>query len=136
MNTTRVIVALLLAVPLLASCGGPSKVDYARPFPADAKQSSTVNVQVLRMETEITLTNTSAQEFPAGTLWINRQYSMPIDALPIGKSLTMPLTSFRNEFSEPFRAGGFFATEKPDRLAQVQLETSEGFVGFVVVGDR
>lgn len=130
------LVASGLAVSLLASCSGSSKVDYARPYPAGAKQERTVNVQVLRHETEITLTNTSAEELPRSTMWINRQYAKPIEALPIGRSLTLPLSSFRNEFSEPFRAGGFFATEKPDRIAQVQIELEAEMVGLIIVGDR
>ncbi len=136
MNTTQARVASLFAVALLTACGGSSQVDYAKPFPAAAAQNKTVNIQVLRLETEITLTNTSAQAFPACTMWINRQYSRPIDGLDIGKSLTLPLSSFRNEFSESFRAGGFFATEKPDRIAQAQLETETGLIGLIVVGDR
>lgn len=136
MNTTQAHVASLLVAAILTGCGGSSKVEYARPFPAAAVQKETVNIQVLRLETEITLTNTSAQAFPECTMWINRQYSMPIDALDIGRSMTLPLSGFRNEFSEPFRAGGFFATEKPDRIAQAQLETEGGLVGLIVVGDR
>lgn len=136
MNTIKAHIALVFAASLLGGCGGPSKVDYARPFPTGLTQLRTVNVQVLRMETEITLTNTSAQEFPPCTMWINRQFSRPIDGLGIGRSVTLPLESFRNEYSEPFRAGGFFATERPDRIAQVQLETEDGFVGLIVVGDR
>lgn len=95
-----------------------------------------MNIQLLRNETEITLTNTSAQEFPACTMWINRQFSRPIEPLGIGQSITLPLASFRNEYAEPFRAGGFFATEKPDEVVQAQLETESGLVGLIVVGSR
>lgn len=136
MNTTGTCAVLTLIATTLFACGGPSKADYARPFPLALKQIETVNVQVLRIETEITLTNTSARALPATTMWINRQYSRPIDALDIGRTVTLPLASFLNEFSEPFRAGGFFATEKPDKIAQVQLETDEGLVGLLIVGKR
>ncbi len=136
MNTTGTRTVLTLFVTTLLGCGGPSRIDVARHFPLALKQVETVNVQVLRKETEITLTNTSARALPATTMWINRQYSRPIDALDIGRSVTLPLGSFRNEFSEPFRAGGFFATERPDKIAQVQLESEGGLVGLVIVGDR
>lgn len=136
MNTIKACTALIIVAAALGGCGGPSKVEYARPFPTGLKQTETINVQVLRKETEITLTNTSAHAIPATTMWINRQFSRPIDAIEIGRSVTLPLESFRNEFSEPFRAGGFFATEKPDRIAQVQIENGEGLTGLLIVGER
>jgi hypothetical protein len=135
-NTTGTCTVLTLIAASLVACGGSAMVDYGRPFPLALKQIETINVQVLRKETEITLTNTSARALPATTMWINRQYSRPIDSLDIGRSVTLPLGSFRNEFSEPFRAGGFFATEKPDRIVQVQLETEDGLVGLLMVGER
>ncbi len=121
---------------LLIGCGGAARFDYARPFPDALKQEETLDVQVLRRETMLTLTNTSARPMPAGTMWINRQFSKPVDALAIGESATLPLAEFVNEHSEAFRAGGFFATEKPDSIAQVHWEIEGRLIGLVVVGDR
>ncbi len=116
----------------LAGCSGAQKVAYARAYPGKP-QSGSVDVQVRRDETRISLINTSARAFPASTLWINAQYSKPIGPLAVGQAATFELSDFRNEFSEPFRAGGFFATEKPDVVVQAQLELEEEMVGFVVV---
>ena len=130
------IALLLLGTTLLSACASAPGAGAARPFPPDAKQADTVDIQVMRRETVITLTNTSARSFAPGTLWINRQYSAPIGALDVGQTVTLPLSSFRNEYSESFRGGGFFATEKPDVIAQVLLEQDGALVGLVMVGDR
>ena len=49
------------------------------------------------------------------------------------------MKEFRDEFYDPFRGGGFFAVEAPERLALAQVETkdSEGkpvMLGMIVVG--
>ena len=49
---------------------------------------------------------------------------------------TSDLAAFRNQFNEKFRAGGFFATERPDSLVRVQIETPESLIGLTVVRDR
>ena len=46
----------------------------------------------------------------------------PIDGLAVGQTLRLPLGTFRNEFSEAFRGGGFFAPERPERLVLAELE--------------
>jgi len=52
----------------------------------------------------------------------------------------IPLVEFRNEFSEAFRGGGFFATEAPERLVMAQLETEiDGkpqLLGMIVVAEE
>lgn len=127
---------IVVACMITAGCGGNARIGEARGFPMEKSQVSTANIQVIRRETEITLTNTTSRSFAAATMWINRQFSRPIDSLEIGETITLPLSGFRNEHGEAFRAGGFFATEKPDRLVQAQIETEDGLVGLIVVGDR
>lgn len=92
------------------------------------KQPRVVDVQVLRDETEVTMTNTTAAELPPGLLWINAWFSVPFDGLRIGQTVTLRLASFTDRFGTPFRAGGFFATELPDRvvLAQLQPQVTQG----------
>ncbi|MDX2116421.1 MAG: hypothetical protein SFZ24_12495 [Planctomycetota bacterium] len=104
-------------------------------YPTGRAQAVTENIQVTRRETHITLTNTSARAFGAGTLWLNAQYSRGIDGLAIGETLTLDLREFRNEFGEKFRGGGFFATERPDKLVQAQLELPEEMVGLIVIAE-
>lgn len=120
---------------VFGACSGPRMVSYARPYPAAKTQAETVDLQVTRDETEISLTNTTAHSYPASTLWLNRQWSYPLEPLSIGESKTLALKKFRNEYAEKFRAGGFFATERSDRLVQAQLELDDRMVGLVVIAE-
>lgn len=123
---------------LVGGCGGPSKVDYARPYPVEKPQTATADIQAQRFETEIRLTNTTAADLGPGTVWVNQQWAHPIGGLKIGESITLSLTDFANEFNERFRAGGFFATERPDTVMQVQFEAdgASEMLGLVAVGKR
>lgn len=116
----------------LTACSGPDKVDDARPYPAKP-QRTCVDVQVAREQTSIRLTNTSARAFPESTMWLNAQYAATVPAIGVGDSVTLDLARFRNEFSEPFRAGGFFATERPDAIVLAQIELEDEMFGLVVV---
>lgn len=132
-------VGLLLAVSAGAmvpvGCVTYDPAGASRGYPQGMTQSRVVNIQVSRQETHITLTNTTAQSFDGGTLWMNAQYARPIEGLAIGQTLRLDLHDFRNEHSEPFRAGGFFATERPDVLYLAQLETREEMIGLIVIGE-
>lgn len=144
-NRPLVITALALAcagaacVPGLAGCSaGPKTVDYARPFPKDLQQAGTLDIQVVRETTEIEFTNTTSNSFGPCTLWLNRRFSRPLDGLRIGQTLRLPLREFRDEYSDAFRGGGFFATELPEKLVQAHLEVpgtdgSNLLLGLVVI---
>jgi len=60
----------------------------------------------------------------------------------VGEHLIFKLTEFTDEFGEPFRAGGFFATETPDMLALAEIETARAdgqgtmILALVVVGQE
>jgi hypothetical protein len=126
----------------LAGCrSAPDQVSYARTFPPGLKQSETLNIQVFRRETRVELTNTSARAFSDFTLWLNRRFSRPITSFDVGQTLDLPLSEFRDEFSEKFRGGGFFAAEAPEHLVQAQIEAKgvDGkpvLLGLVVVAAR
>lgn len=132
-------VAATCAAAALAACSStPAPVEYARPFPQQLVQAETVDVQVFRREKTVFFTNTTARRFERGTMWLNRRYSRPFEPIAPGESFEAPLHEFRDEFGEPFRAGGFFASEFPDRLVLAQLETPQAdgrsrLVGLVVV---
>lgn len=121
---------------LVSGCGTGARIDAGRAYPIEKPQMRTLNIQVLRDETQIRLTNTSAEALPASTVWLNRQYGLETTALEIGQSATFPLGSFTNEFGERFRAGGFFATEKPAKLVQAQWELEGEMLGLIVVAGR
>lgn len=134
----------LLAVGVLSGLGGCAApltpVDYARPYPAHVPHGPTLDIQVFRRTRELELTNTTARALGPSTLWLNAYYSRPIDGLGVGQTLMIPLVEFRNEFSEAFRGGGFFATEAPERLVMAQLETEiDGkpqLLGMIVVAEE
>src|SRR5205085_12113082 len=119
----------------LIACHATTDPALAGPaYPADKSQARTLDIQVVRTETRIRLTNTTARAYGRSRLWINRWYSRPIESLGVGQSIELRLNSFRDQYGEAFRAGGFFATRKPQRVALVQLETADGMLGLVAVG--
>lgn len=118
---------LLLAgiCPALGGCAlfgdaTPAAAEWATPYPVAPERLGTADIQVFRLNTRLSLTNTTTRELPAGRLWLNRRFSRPVEALPPGASLDLPLTDFVDEFGEPFRAGGFFATVQPDPVVLVE----------------
>lgn len=122
-----------------AGCSStPTPVDYARSYPERPNRGVTLDIQVFRGASHLELTNTTARAFGASTLWLNGWFSRPIDGLAVGQTLRLPLREFRDEYSYAFRGGGFFATEKPERLASVELETDSDdgrvFYRLIVVG--
>lgn len=112
---------------------------YDRPFPQQLIQHEVLDVQVIRRpETTITLTNTTARSFGPSTLWLNGRFNRPIEGFAPGQTLKLDLYDFRDEFSENFRGGGFFATKRPDQVTHAQLETlvdgESALIGLVVIG--
>lgn len=107
----------------LFGCSGTgSRVGAERAYPQSAVQGESLDIQVVRGETTLTLTNTTSRVFGPCTLWVNAYYSRPLEGLAVGQSLTLPLKEFRNEHGESFRGGGFFATKKPERMVLAQIE--------------
>lgn len=125
--------ATIAAASLLAlssagcASGEPEEIAYAREFPPQLVQREVLNIHVLRRPTtfggaNIELTNTSDRSFGPSTLWLNGRYSRPIEGLAVGQTLVIPLTEFTDQHSDRVRAGGFFATEAPDRIVLAQIE--------------
>jgi hypothetical protein len=134
--------ALALAMVVLSGCRGTPTIREGRAYPRAVPAAESLDIQVFRHQTEIEFTNTTAQPFGPSTIWLNRRFSRQIDGLAVGQTLRFPLREFRDQFGEAFRAGGFFAVERPDMLAVAELETvppSPGagrpiMLGLVVVG--
>jgi hypothetical protein len=109
----------------LSACGSSHKrVDWARAYPEQTARSGTLDIQVVREATRVRLTNTSDRAFGESTLWLNMQWACPIDSFGVGQTLDLALDEFRNEHHEAFRAGGFFAAERPDMIVLAQIETT------------
>jgi hypothetical protein len=127
----------LCASVVIAAAGCTTSRDPALAgpeYPESKSQAQTLDIQVVRTPTSIAITNTTARAYGHSTLWVNRWYSREIPSLGVGETIELPLKSFRDQYGEAFRAGGFFATRKPQRVQQVQLETADGLVGLVAVG--
>ncbi len=102
-------------------------------YPSEAPRVETLDVQVIRRGTKVELTNTTAREFAGGTLWLNGWWGRPIDHLRVGETLTLSLWEFRDQHAGKFRAGGFFARERPDKIVLAELQTEGGLLALVVV---
>jgi len=120
----------------VTSCSTSNSFATGPVYPTHKAQTRVLDIQVIRRETRITLTNTSAENLLAGRMWINAEYAGDFGGLAIGETTTLSLLDFRNEFGETFRAGGFFATRIPSDLVQVQIEEESGLIGLIVVNGR
>ncbi|HEX8877589.1 MAG TPA: hypothetical protein VF777_12635 [Phycisphaerales bacterium] len=129
----------LLAAATLAGCGSIAPVDYARPYPKELPPGPVLDVQVFRRDKTLEFTNTTGSALGPGTLWLNRRFSRPVkEPIGVGQSVAILLTEFRDEFGDPFKPGGFWASENPDSVALCQLEiTPDGqqpqMIGLVTV---
>lgn len=122
----------LLAVVAAGCTSGPN-ADLAGPEYPEIKQNQTLDIQVVRDETVIRLTNTTAHAYGPSRLWVNRWYSLAIDKLDVGQTLDLSLWEFKDRYGESFNAGGFFATRKPEKLVLAQIEAGDRLEGLVVV---
>jgi hypothetical protein len=130
----------------LASCASTSEVDSGPMYPQGVQRIETLDIHAFRDGTRLQLTNTTARSFGPGMLWLNGRYGYAIDGLDIGQTLHLPLSRFVDEQGRRFAAGGFFAGERPELLALVEMTTSEPRLdgegeravkfGLVAVGQR
>lgn len=126
-----------MALPLAGCLTGErgTSLDAGLAYPDEKAQDRVLNVQLIRDQAELSLTNTTATPFGPTVIWLNQEFSYEISGLEIGETVALPLNEFRNEYGKRFRAGGFFATERPKNvvLAQLEQKDSEGLLGIVVV---
>ena len=116
------------------SAPDPGAHGVARAYPEGLARAGTLDIQVVRSGTRMTMTNTTARSLGAGTVWLNMQWSRPIPGFASGETLTLELSEFLNEYGERFRAGGFFASERPDSIALTQVETTDAAGGRALIG--
>ena len=123
-----------VALSLLGGCQSSFDPNLAGPsYPAEKMQVITLDIQVVRTPTTITMTNTTAREFGRSRLWLNRWFSRDIDRLAVGETIEMRVDSFHDEFGDTFRAGGFWATRRPQIADLIQLETADTMLGLIAV---
>lgn len=134
--------AVLLAVSMLtmpACTQTGSRVDADLPiYPAQLSQTVVLDIQVVRDDTKITFTNTTARSIGKSRMWINGWFSHDIKGLGVGETMTLELYDFRDTYGTQFRGGGFFASDRPERVVLAQIEPldveSGELLGLVVVG--
>ncbi|MBL8762949.1 MAG: hypothetical protein JNM07_01600 [Phycisphaerae bacterium] len=126
----------VLVALALAGCGtaGSTVRDDLPRYPETLKQATTLDVQVAREETVVRMTNTTGRSFGACRMWINGWYARELNGFGVGETLELPLNEFTDRYGTSFRAGGFFATERADTLAQAQLEVGNELLGLIVIG--
>lgn len=124
-----------LIAATLAGCAGPRPVDpaSARAFPEGLQQARVLDIQVRRAPTTLTLTNTTASDIPACTMWLNKRYSREFPGLPVGRTATLTLSDFVDEYGERFRPGGFWATRRSQRVVLAQFEIPSDSAGGVTL---
>ncbi len=134
----RVLGTAVVCAPVIlaAGCQTWSDVEYAREFPSNAVIGKTLAIQLIRDGTEIIITNTTANDIPPTTLWLNKWFSRPIDEIKVGETVRFGLREFRDEFSEPFPSGGFWSTGPGDPLVSAHIETGSVFEALIVVTRR
>ena len=126
----------------LAACTNERRIVGLNEFPVypiDKPQARVLNVQFVRDSSTVSLTNTTASSFDRFTIWLNQEFSYVVDGMDVGQTVEIDLGAFRNHFGAAFRAGGFFATERPKNVVLAQIETasdSEELLGLVVVNGR
>jgi len=129
--------AIGVLAALIGGCQSGSRViTEGEKYPQGARHGPSIDIQVFRHDTDIEFTNTTARAFGPSTIWLNGRFSHRIDGLALGQTLKLPLKSFKDEFGESFRGGGFFATQRPEYLGLAELQTGSEMVGLVVVGNE
>lgn len=132
---------LMLAMGLASGCASTGELDSGPMYPEGVQRSETLDIHAFRDGTRLQLTNTTGSSFGPGMLWLNGRYGYAIDGLAIGETLRLPLERFVDEQGRRFGAGGFFAGERPELLALVELTVQESDdqpvkYGLVAVGQR
>ncbi|MFU8827872.1 MAG: hypothetical protein ACNA8P_00380 [Phycisphaerales bacterium] len=139
MQRLTLILGLTLCVVQFAGCArGLSSVDLdaGRLYPQDKIQNEVLDVQVVRDMARISITNTTGRDFGRSILWLNQEFSKEIPSWAVGETILLDLSRFENQYGARFRAGGFFATERPKNVVLAQLETqddSQSLLGLIVV---
>ena len=131
---TSIIPATFAAISTLTACSSSNPTGHWPSYPGHTQ--SVVDVQAFRDGPTLSFTNTSPETLGPGRLWINAAYSIDIEAVAPNASASVDLNSCRNEFGQPFRGGGFFATERPDEVVLAQIEDASGSLTGLLVATR
>ncbi|MCA9292782.1 MAG: hypothetical protein KDA20_03090 [Phycisphaerales bacterium] len=139
MNRFGGLLAVVAGVCVLGGCSSTAPAFEVSTYPAGLGQQVLTEATVERSGVVMRVTNGSSMALGPGTMWVNQEFSHPVGVLDAGTAVDFDLSAFRNEFGERFRAGGFWATEKPKLLSLVQIKpdgNGGSLIGLVVVKDE
>lgn len=109
-------------------------------YPETMPRGRTAGIQVFRDVTVVRMTNTTAETFGPGYLWLNQSFSTPVGTLVPGQTWEISLNEFVDEFGDVFRSGGFFAQRDPAAVVLVEVESgpeeNRELVSFILVQNK
>lgn len=124
----------LLALGCASGCATSTPTEQTpRRYPLGERRGATLPIQVVVDARRVEFTNTSGTVFGPCELWLNQWYSVDIDGMAIGQTISIPIARFIDEHGQQMRGGGFFATEAPERIVYAELRTPDGMRGMPVV---
>lgn len=136
MNRAR----LLGLITSLAFLGGCAPSLYhperaTRAYPLDLHRPQSVDIQVFRDDTSITLVNATPNSYENFDLWINQRFVHSVESLKAGETITISLWDFYDERGDQFNAGGLFRTREPMpvRLVEIQRGEDQPLVGLITI---
>lgn len=122
---------------LLVGCSGKlyDPAWATQPYPKQAHNTTTADMQVFRRDTNIEIVNSTPNSYADFDLWINQRYVKHVDSLPAGKSVTLSLWDFHDEYGDRFNAGGFFRSYSatPVRLVQIHPAENQPMMGLITI---
>ena len=128
---TSLFVALALS---LCGCSAATPTErIARRYPIGEARGATLPIQVVVDARRVEFTHSTGTVFGPSEMWLNQWYSVAIDGMAVGETISIPISRFIDEHGEQMRGGGFFATEAPERIVDAELRTSDGLRGMPVV---
>lgn len=118
----------------MAGCATTTPTErVARRYPTGAPQGAPLPIQVVVDSRRVEFTNSTGTVFGPSVLWLNQWYSVVIDGMTIGETISIPIAQFIDEHGQQMRGGGFFATEAPERIILAELGADDGLHGMPVV---
>lgn len=136
MNRVRLL-GILTSLAFLAGCA-PSLYHperATRAYPMDLHRPQSVDVQVFRDDTSITLVNATPNTYEDVDLWINQRFVHSIGTLAAGETRTISLWDFYDVRGDQFNAGGLFRTREPTpvRLVEIQAGADQPLIGLIAI---
>ena len=118
----------------LSGCAATTPTErIARRYPIGAPHAPTLPIQFVIEARRVEFTNSTGAVFGPSVRWLNQWYSVAIDGMAIGETVSIPISQFVDEHGLQMRGGGFFATEAPERIVLAELQTPDGLRGMPVV---